>query len=51
MSFRDFCNKIYGEYTLEAEYENIPARLDVKTYFNRYKWWLRKQYRIQCQKN
>jgi len=51
MTFRDYCNKIYGEYTLEAEHENAPSRLDVKTYFNRYKWWLRKQYRIQCQKD
>ena len=51
MTFREWLNKIYGEYMLEMEYENAPSRLDVKEYFCRYKWWLRKQYREQCQKN
>ena len=50
-TFRDWLNKIYGEYMLEIEYENTPSRLDLKEYFRRYKWWLRKQYREQCQKN
>ena len=51
MTFREWLNKMYGEYTLEMEYENTPSRNDVKEQFNRNKWWLRKQYREQCQKN
>jgi len=51
MTFREWLNKMYGEYTLELEYENVPTQLDVKEYFHKNKWWLRKQYRIECQKN
>lgn len=51
MTFREWLNKMYGEYTLELEYENAPTQHDVKEYFRKNKWWLRKQYRIECQKN
>jgi predicted deacetylase len=45
MTFREWLNKMYGEYMLELEYENAPSRLDTKEYFRRYKWWLRREYR------
>lgn len=47
VTFRGWINKIYAEYCLELEHENIPApsRLELREYFNRYKWWLRQQYR------
>jgi len=51
MTFREWLNKMYGEYTLELEYENIPTPQDTKEYFRKNKWWLRRQYREQCQKN
>lgn len=45
MTFREWLNKMYGEYTLELEYENIPTSQDIKEYFRKNKWWLRREYR------
>jgi hypothetical protein len=49
-SFRDWLKDLYFENREERFYWK-DKELSLEEYFNRYKWWLRREYRYQQRKH
>ena len=51
MSFRDFLRMIWEEHKEEVfNWDGKDPTYDVKDYFNRHKWWLKRLYKQQHRK-
>lgn len=49
--FRNFVNNLWYEHKDEIYFwEHKDPEYDLKEYFNRYRWWLRIEYRKQSMK-
>ena len=51
MSFRFWCREKWFEHMAELESYNQPLSYNSKDYFNKYKYWLKREYKYQYGKN
>lgn len=47
MTFKHWLNEMWFEHLSELESLGMKCDYDIKHYFNKYKWWLRREYRHQ----
>lgn len=46
-SFRHWCREMWYEHCLELESYGQPVPYSATEYFNKYKYWLKREYRYQ----
>ena len=51
MNFRSWCQEKWYEHLDELSLYGQPVPYDAKEYFQRYKWWLKREYRFQKTRN
>jgi len=49
MTFRVWCQRIWYEHVDELQAYGQPLSYNSKEYFNRYKYWLKREYQHRCQ--
>lgn len=52
MDFRRWCSEKWYEHCAECEaWYNRPPAYTSKEYFNKYRWWLKREYQYQQENN
>lgn len=51
MNFRNWLQEKYFEHKDECSHWNTIPASSVKEYFNKYKWWLKREYKFQLTNN
>jgi hypothetical protein len=47
MTFRHWLQEMWMQYKDECQNHNLPIQYNLKSYFNQYKYWLKREYRHQ----
>ena len=51
MNFRFWLREKWYEHLEELDSLGLTCDYDIKQYFNKYRWWLKREYRYQNEKN